>query len=187
MCYLIDEKEILNQLNQPESKTKAFETILNANQKKVYYFIRRMVLDHDDADDITQNTFIKAWRGLDKFRGESKISTWLFRIAYNESITFLNQKKKIVGVSIEDAENVLPGVLMADVLFTGDEIHARLHAAVAALPEKQKAVFIMKYFEEKKYEEIAEITGTSVGALKASFHHAVSKIEAHITYKGDLS
>lgn len=177
---LIDEKEILALLKDPRQRDVAFGHILDANQRRIYYFVRRMVLDHDDADDVTQNTFIKAWKGLDGFRGEAKISTWLHRIAYNEAITFIGQKKKRNHVSVEDHLAATASSLMADVLYEGDDIQARLHAAVDTLPEKQKAVFVMKYFEEKKYEEISDITGTSVGALKASFHHAVNKIEEFV-------
>jgi RNA polymerase sigma-70 factor, ECF subfamily len=163
------------------SRKKAFEHLVDSYQKPVYFFIRRMVLDHYDADDVTQNTFIKAWRGLDNFRGDSKLSTWLFRIATNEAITFINKRKKLMGISLDDVEHALPIALQSDVLYDGDEIQQKLQAAIATLPEKQKAVFILKYYEEKKYTEIAEITGTSVGALKASYHHAVNKIEKFIT------
>lgn len=137
-------------------------------------------MSHDDADDLTQITFIKAWKALGEFRGDSKISTWLHRIAYNESINFINSKKRVLNVPLENVEYNLGKALQDDVLYNGDEIQIRLQTAVALLPEKQKAVFIMKYYEEKKYDEISEITGTSVGALKASFHHAVSKIEAFV-------
>ncbi len=164
----------------PASRERAFSLLLKQFQRGIYYYIRRMVLDHDDADDITQNTFIKAWRGLNSFRGESKLSTWLHTIAYRESITFLAGKKRLGKVSLDDLESHLPAALEEDKYYTGDEIQQHLQVAVATLPEKQKAVFIMKYYEEKKYDEIAEITGTSVGALKASFHHAVQKIEMHI-------
>jgi RNA polymerase sigma-70 factor (ECF subfamily) len=177
---LAEEKEILELLFEKGARDKAFERMLDQYQKPIYFYIRRMVLDHDDADDVCQNTFIKAWKGLDQFRGDSKVSTWLYRIAYHESITFLEKAKKIAGVRMEDVKSGLPTALQRDELFDGDDIDARLQAAVAVLPEKQKAVFVMKYYEEKKYEEIAEITGTSVGALKASFHHAVTKIEDFI-------
>ncbi|MEY3397628.1 MAG: hypothetical protein RL220_222 [Bacteroidota bacterium] len=156
---------------------KAFHMLVSEYQKPVYYFIRRMVLDHDDADDITQNTFIKAWKGFSGFRGDSKIGTWLMRIAYNESVTFINREKRLGKVHLDDIGNKLESQLEHDSLYSGDEIQRRLQLAIATLPEKQKAVFIMKYYEEKKYEEISEITGTTVGALKASFHHAVQKIE----------
>lgn len=159
------------------SRSRAFNLIVIQYQERIYFFIRRMVLDHDDANDVTQNVFIKAWKGLEKFREDSKLSTWLYRIAMNESITFLNKKKKIAGVPFDEVEYGLSGSLEADVYYDGDEIQRKLQTALSTLPEKQKAVFIMKYYEDRKYNEISEITGTSVGALKASFHHAVNKIE----------
>jgi RNA polymerase sigma-70 factor (ECF subfamily) len=139
-----------------------------------------MVLSHEDADDVTQVVFIKAWRSIDQFRGEAKLSTWLYRIAHNECITFLRSKKTFLGIESAEVESKLGSALQSDELYSGDEIQARLQTAIALLPEKQKAVFIMRYYDELKYEEIAEITGTSVGALKASYHHAVQKIEASI-------
>ncbi len=172
--------EILQLFSQPEKREEAFRYVLRQFQKPIYYYIRRMVLDHDDADDVTQTTFIKAWRALENFRGDSKLSTWLHKIAYNESITFINSKKRIGKVALENVEYELTPHLQQDELYTGDEIQMKLQTALATLPQKQKAVFIMKYYEEKKYEEISAITGTSVGALKASFHHAVNKIEAHV-------
>ncbi len=177
----ISDTEIINLFSIKEKQNEAFRIVLRQFQKPIYYYVRRMVLDHDDADDITQSTFIKAWRALDKFRGESKLSTWLHKIAYHESISFISSKKKFGKISIEKVEHELTHQLQQDVLYTGDEIQIKLQNALATLPQKQKAVFIMKYFEEKKYDEISEITGTSVGALKASFHHAVNKIEAHVT------
>ncbi len=164
----------------PPSREVAFGHVLKQHQKAIYYYVRRMVLSHDDADDITQNTFIKAWKALVHFRGDSKISTWLHRIAYNESINFMEARKRVHYVSIENVAEQLGRSLQNDVLYNGDEIQIKLQTAMALLPEKQKAVFIMKYFEEKKYDEIAQITGTSVGALKASYHHAVTKIEAFL-------
>lgn len=162
------------------SRSKAFNLIILQYQERIYYFIRRMVLDHDDANDVAQNVFLKAWKGLDSFREESKLSTWLYRIATNESISFINKKKKIAGVPFDEVEYGLSKSLEADVYYDGDEIQRKLQTALATLPQKQKAVFVMKYYEDKKYDEIAEITGTSVGALKASFHHAVKKIENYL-------
>lgn len=179
----MDDQQILSLFREPEKRDQAFALILKQFQKPIYYYVRRMVLSHDDADDLTQTTFIKAWKALSEFRGDSKISTWLHRIAYNESINFINSKKRIHRVSIDDVEHGLGKSLQDDVLYTGDEIQLKLQTALALLPEKQKAVFIMKYYEEKKYDEISEITGTSVGALKASFHHAVNKIESFLLGK----
>jgi RNA polymerase sigma-70 factor (ECF subfamily) len=175
------DQELLEQYHRAETRETGFRMIVRQFQKPIYYYIRRMVLDHDDADDITQTTFIKAWKGLDGFRGESKLSTWLHTIAYHEAISFLDKKKRVAKVALDQVGAKLGHALQQDELYQGDEIRQRLQVAVASLPAKQKAVFIMKYYEEKKYEEIAEITGTSVGALKASYHHAVQKIEEHIT------
>jgi len=177
---LASEQEVLELYRDPVTREQAFAQILRENQKAIYFYIRRMVLDHDDADDISQITFIKAWKGLENFRGESKLSTWLYRIAYNESISFLNREKRLGKVAWEDVQEELGHHLQSDELYSGDEIQRKLQTAVALLPDKQKAVFIMKYYEEKKYDEIATITGTSVGALKASFHHAVKKIEDYL-------
>ncbi len=169
------DRELLDQRNAGVSE------FIRQFQKPVYYYIRRMVLSHEDADDLTQMVFIKAWKGLDGFRGDSKLSTWLYRIAHNECISFLRSAKRILDVDIAKLEFSLGSALQSDVLFSGDEIQAKLQTAIALLPEKQKAVFVMRYYDDLKYEEMAEITGTSVGALKASYHHAVQKIEAYLT------
>jgi RNA polymerase sigma-70 factor (ECF subfamily) len=176
MAY--SKEEILQLAHHAAGRTVLFNWLVDQWQRPLYYFIRRMVLDHDDADDLVQNTFLKAWKGLASFRGEAKISTWLFSIAYRESINFLESSQRIGKVSLDEVPHKLGSALQEDPLFEGDEIQRKLQTAIAALPEKQKAVFIMKYFEEKRYDEIAEITGTSVGALKASFHFAVKKIAA---------
>lgn len=174
------DEELIHAFRHPEKVDAAFADLIRQYQRPIYFFIRRMVVDHDDADDLTQVTFIQAWKGMAGFRGDAKLSTWLHTIAYRESIHFLEKKKRLGKVSMDQVEYALEGTLHNDPLYEGDEIHRRLQVAVALLPEKQKAVFVMKYFEEKKYEEIAAITGTSVGALKASFHHAVQKIEHHL-------
>lgn len=173
----VREEDILRDLKSPERKSIAFEGMVSLYSERLYFYIRRMVIDHDDCNDVVQNVFIKAWKGIHNFREDAKLSTWLFRIATNESITFLNKQKKIAGIPMDDVAHELPGKLSQDTLYDGDEIQRRLDTAVAALPEKQKAVFILKYFEDKKYSEIAEITGTSEGALKASYHHAVNKVK----------
>jgi RNA polymerase sigma factor (sigma-70 family) len=172
-----NDEQILHLFHESGDAGKSFALLIDTYQKPIYFFIRKMVLDHDDADDIAQNTFIKAWKAFADFRGDSKIGTWLYRIAYNESITFINKEKRLGKVRMDDVEAYLSKSLEADVYYQGDEIQKKLQTALALLPEKQKAVFIMKYYEEKKYEEIADITGTSIGALKASFHLAVKKIE----------
>jgi RNA polymerase sigma-70 factor (ECF subfamily) len=177
------ELELLELLQNPAQRNAGVSEFVRQYQRPVYYYIRRMVLSHDDADDLTQQVFIKAWKGIDGFRGESKLSTWLYRIAHNECISFLRSAKRVLNVYAADVEHALGNALQADVLFTGDEIQAKLQTAIALLPEKQKAVFIMRYYDELKYEDMAVITGTSVGALKASYHHAVQKIETFLTEK----
>lgn len=162
------------------SKKDNFNKLVIAHQREVYYFIRKMVLNHDDANDVTQNTFIKAWKGMDSFRREAKFTTWLLRIAYNESINFINKRKRITGISLDNIQHQLPATLSQDKYYSGDDILKILQAAIASLPEKQKAVFILKYYENKKYDEISTITGTSVGGLKASYHHAKNKIELFV-------
>lgn len=148
--------------------------------QKVYWMVRKMVIDHDDSNDVTQEVFIKVWNGIDSFRGESQLYTWLYRIASNEAINFLNKKRRRLQVSLEDMEKELEDKLESDPLVGGDEIQLKLQKALLKLPEKQKLVFNLKYFEELPYEEISEITGTSVGALKASYHWAVKKIEDYL-------
>ncbi len=182
-----EEQSITYFILEKKDTEKAFHLMLQAYQKPIYYYIRRMVLAHEDADDICQITFIKAWKNLDRFRGESKVSTWLHRIAYNETMTFLSKSKKTNHLDMDEAKFGISNSLQGDPLFTGEEIHVLLHTALATLPEKQKAVFIMRYFEEKPYEEIAVITGTSQGALKASYHHAVNKIESYVKSQSKFS
>lgn len=176
----LSDRELLDKFAIPETRNEAFNLLVHQYQKRIYYHIRKIVLDHDDADDIMQNVFMKAFRALDKFREDSKISTWLYKIATNESITFLNTKKKRLLIPLGDVQNQLSQNLESDSYFTGDQIQMKLQQAILTLPEKQRLVFNLKYFEEMKYEEMSEILGTSVGALKASFHHAVKKIEFFI-------
>lgn len=174
----INEKELVKQLQNEKTATQAFETLLQLYSEPVYWQIRKMVMNHDDANDIVQNVFIKAWTNLNNFRGDAKLSTWLFKIAVNESINFINKEKtRIKSTGGEDTEEeVLLKNLEADTYFDGETLHKQLLEAIARLPEKQRLVFNMRYFDEMKYEEISEILGTSVGALKASYHHAVKKI-----------
>jgi len=178
---LQEEKEFIKELLNPKTQNKAFEKLLKEYQRPLYNHIRNIVLNHDDADDVLQNTFVKVFQYLNKFKGESKLFSWMYRIATNEALTFLNQKAKKNEVSPETIQNKIIDNLEADVHFDGNEIQIKLQRAIVLLPEKQQLVFKMKYFEELKYEEIARILGTSVGALKASYHHAVKKIEAFIT------
>jgi len=158
----------------------AFKQILRKYQERLYWHIRKIVISHEDSDDILQNTFIKVWRGLDQFREDSKLYTWLYRIATNESLTFLKQKKKRQYIPFMDVEHQLMNVLESDEYFSGDQIQLKLQKAIITLPEKQRLVFNMKYFDEMKYEDMSRILDTSVGALKASFHHAVKKIEKYL-------
>ena len=156
---------------------QAFKLLVKDYHQRVYWQIRRMVLIHEDADDIAQNVFIKIYQNLNSFKNESKLSTWIFRITYNETINFIHKIAKEQNVSFEDYSMNIADDLSTDEYYTGDEIELKLQKAIASLPEKQRVVFMMKYYDEMKYEQISEISGTSVGALKASYHHAVTKIK----------
>lgn len=168
-------------LRKPDKQREAFAQVVGLYGERLYWQIRKMVLDHEDANDLLQNTFLKAWMNIDFFRGEAKLSTWLHKIAINECLTFLNKQRSMNQVSIDDTDVFLLERLKGDEYFDGDEAQWKLQKAILTLPEKQRLVFHMKYYEEKKYEEMSEILGTSVGALKASYHHAVKKIEEFLT------
>ncbi len=172
-----NEKEIIALLQEKDRQKEAFSRIVAQYSEQLYWQIRRMVLFHDDANDLLQNTFIKAWINIDYFRAEAKLSTWLYRIAMNECLTFLNKQRAASTVSIDDAESETIEKLEGDSYFSEDEAQRLLQRALLTLPEKQRMVFNLKYYQEMKYEEMSEIFGTSVGALKASYHHAVKKIE----------
>lgn len=172
-----DEKDFIQELLNPKTQNVAFQKLLREYQRPLYNHIRNIVLNHDDADDVLQNTFIKVFQYLKGFKGESKLFSWMYRIATNEAITFIKQKAKRNGTTSESMQTRIVDNLRADTFFDGNEIQIKLQKAVALLPEKQQLVFKMKYYEEIKYEELSEILGTSVGALKASYHHAVKKIE----------
>jgi len=174
---LFNEKEILALLQEEDTQKKGFELLVNQYSEQLYWQIRRMVLSHEDANDILQNTFVKAWLNIDYFRAEAKLSTWLYRIALNESLTFLNKQRATTLVDIDDPEADVIQKLESDPYFSGDEIELSLQKALLSLPEKQRMVFNLKYYQDMKYEEMSDILGTSVGALKASYHHAVKKIE----------
>jgi RNA polymerase sigma-70 factor (ECF subfamily) len=174
---LQDEKEFVIALLDPKTQNEAFRKLLQLYQKPLYNHIRGIVLNHDDTDDVLQNTFIKVYSNLKTFKGECKLFSWMYRIATNESITFLQQRAKKQGISNEEVKEKALNKLESDVYFDGDEIQLKLQKAIASLPEKQQLVFKMKYIEELKYEEMSEILGTSVGALKASYHIAVKKVE----------
>lgn len=177
---MIAEETLVQELKQKESRAQAFEVLVNTYKERLYWHIRRIVLDHDDADDVLQNTFIKVYKNIDAFKGESKLYSWMYRIATNESLTFLKQKSKKLKVSDQELKDQMVENLRADVYFEGSEIQLKLQKALATLPDKQKLVFTMKYYQEMKYSEISEILETSEGALKASYHLAVKKIETYL-------
>ena len=175
-----NDKEIIALLQDPTRQREAFECIVKEYSEQLYWQIRRLVLSHEDANDLLQNTFIKAWINIDYFRGDAKMSTWLYRIALNECLTFLNKQRAANQLSIDEADKELLNKLESDTYFDGDDTQKIFLQAIHTLPEKQQIVFNLKYFKEMKYEEISEIVGTSIGALKASYHHAVKKIEAFL-------
>lgn len=179
----LSEDDIIDNLRNEDTRREAFAQLVSIYGEKLYWQIRKMVLTHEDADDLLQNVFLKAWLSLETFRGESKLSTWLYRIAVNECITFLNKQRAKNNVSIDDVDHSMLERLQGDEYFDGDEAQVRFQKAVLALPEKQRLVFNMRYYDEMKYEEISDILGTSVGALKASYHHAVKKIEEQLSDK----
>jgi RNA polymerase sigma-70 factor (ECF subfamily) len=159
---------------------KAFRMIVDAYGSKLYWHIRRLVIIHDDADDALQNTFINAWKNIGSFRNESSLFTWLYAIATNEALTLLRKREKESSVSLNDLESFFASSVEGSTWFDGEEASAKLHNAILKLPEKQRVVFNMKYFNDMSYEEMSEVLGTTVGALKASYHHAVKKIEKYV-------
>jgi RNA polymerase sigma factor (sigma-70 family) len=177
------DSELLNLFRVSESRNQAFNLLMRRYQQKVYYHVRRIVIDHDDANDVVQNTFIKAWNGLDNFREDSQFFTWIYRIATNESLTFLKKKRTAFFIPMINVEKKLTDKLESDVLINADALEMKLQKAILTLPEKQRVVFNLRYYDEMKYEDMSEVLGTSVGALKASYHHAMKKIENYI--KGD--
>lgn len=176
----MEEKELISQLQNAKTRAKAFELLVDSYQKRLYWHIRRIVISHDDTDDILQETFIKIFRSIENFRSESSLFSWIYRIATNQALDFLKKRAAERSCSIEDLQYDRSSHLEADVYFEGDEIQLKFQKAIATLPEKQQLVFNMKYFQEMKYEEISEILDTSVGALKASYHHAVQKIKNYL-------
>jgi RNA polymerase sigma-70 factor (family 1) len=173
----LTDKELLSKLINEESRNFGFNLLVRKYQQKVYWLVRKMVIDHDDANDLTQDIFIKIWKNLDTFREESQLYTWIFRIATNECLNYLRKKRRRFFLPIGDVEAELNQKLENSPYIAGDEIQMKLQKAVLKLPDKQRLVFNMKYFDDMKYEEIAEITGAAVGTLKANYHHAVKKIE----------
>ncbi len=176
-----DDKELLLQFKQPATKEQAFTRIIKKYQEKLYWHIRRMVVEHEDANDVIQNMFIKVWNGLENFREDSQLYTWLYRIATNESLTFIEQKKKRTVISIDaNEESGLSNSIRADKHFDANRLEWKLQLAIQQLPEKQRAVFNLRYYDEMPYQEMSKVLETSEGALKASYHHAVKKIEDFI-------
>lgn len=177
----MEDQELLVKIRDPETKNYGFNLLIRAYQERIYWHIRKMVIDHDDSDDLVQEVFIKVWKNLDKFREDSRLYTWIYRIATNECLNFLNKKRKRFFIPIHDVAQELSNKLDSGQHISGDEIQMKLQKALLKLPDKQRLVFNMKYFDEMKFNEISEITGTSVGALKASYHLAVKKIERNLS------
>ena len=176
----LEDKDLLLQFKEPATKERAFTAIIKKYQEKLYWHIRRMVVEHEDANDVLQNMFIKVWNALDKFREDSQLYTWMYRIATNESLTFLEQQKKRSTVSFSNEDNGLSNRLRADKNFDINKAEWKLQLAMQQLPDKQRAVFNLRYYDEMPYEEMSRVLETSEGALKASYHHAVKKIEDYM-------
>ena len=175
---MINEKEFIQELLNPKTQNTAFQKLLSDYQKPLYSHIRNIVLNHDDADDVLQNTFVKVFQYLKNFKGESKLFSWMYRIATNEALTFLNQKAKLKGITSEDLQNKTIDNLKSDVYFDGDEIQIKLQKAIVTLPEKQQLVFNLRYYDELSYEEISQVLDSSVATLKTNYHYASNKIKA---------
>ena len=180
MTQALEDQEILSRFRKGEGQQYAFNLLVRKYQERVYWHVRKMVIDHEDADDLTQETFVKVWKNLGKFRGESGLYTWIYRIATNEVLTFLKKKKRRFFLPIHDVEGELANKLEVSASPSGDEVQLLLQKALLTLPEKQRLVFNMRYFDEMSYQEVSEVLGTSVGALKASYHIASKKIEAYL-------
>lgn len=175
----ISDEQIIVLIQEKETLEIGFQALVASYSQALYWHIRRIVLSHENTDDVLQNVFMKAWLNIESFRADSKLSTWLYRIAVNESLTYINKHKERYTVDIDDPDLGLENLLKSDSYFNGEEVDIELQKAIHSLPEKQRLVFIMKYYDDLKYKEISDILGTSVGALKASYHHAVIKIEEY--------
>ncbi len=180
MSTPLSEKEILSMLRNPQTQRQAFGIIVKQYSEQLYWQVRRIVLNHDDADDVMQNALLKAWNSIDTFRSDSKLSTWLYRIAINESLDFVRKNKRITAVSADNEQAGIANMLLADRYFDGDEAQAKLQAAIALLPDVQRTVFNLRYYDDLKYSEISRMLNTSEGALKASYHIAVKKIAEYL-------
>ena len=176
----IDDRELLQQFKIPETKERAFTAIIKKYQEKLYWHVRRMVIDHEDANDVLQNVFLRVWNGLENFREDSQLYTWLYRIATNECLTYIEQQKKRSAVPLDESEGGLSNKIKADSHFDANRLEWKLQLAIQQLPEKQRIVFNLRYYDEMPYEEMSRVLETSEGALKASYHHAVKKIEDYI-------
>lgn len=176
----VDDRELLHQFKQPQTKERAFTALIKKYQEKLYWHIRRMVIDHEDTNDVLQNMFVKVWNALENFREDSQLYTWLYRIATNECLTFIEQQKKRSTTSFEDVETGLSNKIKADEGFDANKLEWKLQLAMQQLPEKQRIVFNLRYYDEMPYEEMSRVLETSEGALKASYHHAAKKIEEFI-------
>ena len=173
---MLDDKDILDLFTQEDKRDYAFSLLVEKYSERLYWHIRTLVFSHDDADDLLQNTFIKVWKSLHSFREESKLYTWLYRIATNETLTFLKKERSKISLSMTGYEEIIDNTILSDPMFDGNKIQVELHKAIQKLPPKQRSVFVMRYFDEMKYEDISEVLSISVGALKASYHHAYQKI-----------
>lgn len=178
----MEEQLLIAQLQNSDTVEAAFRVLMMQYKERLYWHIRKIVLNHDDADDLLQETFVKIYKNIGNFKGDSKLYSWIYRIATNESITFLQKKARTLRIEDEALQTKMVENLQSDVYFEGDDIQIKLQKAIALLPEKQRIVFNMRYFDEIKYEDLSEILETSVGALKASYHHAAKKIEEYITH-----
>lgn len=177
---MVEESNLIAALQSPHSKEKAFRELVGTYKERLYWHIRKMVLDHDDTDDVLQNTFIKIFRNIDHFKGDSKLYTWMYRIATNEAITFINKRAKKQMISSEELQQTAINNLTADVYFEGNQVQLKLQKAIASLPPKQQQIFNMKYFDELTFKELSEILETSEGGLKSSYHIAVKKITSYL-------
>ena len=184
---MTDETVLIEQLINVQTREKAFRELISLYKERLYWHVRKIVISHDDTDDVLQNTFIKIYKNIGKFKQESKLFSWMYRIATNEAITFINKRSKERKVEISEVQEHLVSTLENDIYFSGEEIQEILQKAIASLPQKQQLVFNMKYFDNIKYTQISEILGTSVGALKASYFHAVKKIESYIKKQNKLN
>jgi len=180
MAVVMQDAELLSEFRNPSTKEKAFTAIIKKYQEKLYWHIRRMVVEHEDANDVLQNVFIRVWNGLENFREDSQLYTWLYRIGTNECLTFMEQRKRKSSVSLSDVESNLSNSIKADKYFDPNKLEWKLQLAMQQLPEKQRIVFNLRYYDEMPYEQMSKVLETSEGALKASYHHAVKKIEDFI-------